>query len=261
MEIAGSVALVTGANRGLGREFVEQLRERGAKKVYAAARDTSTITTPGVVPVALDVLDPESIERAAQQAGDVTLLVNNAGIATGQNLIRGDLAQVRREMEVNFFGTLTVTRAFADILGGNGGGAIINVLSVLSWFSWDGATSYSAAKAAEWSLTAGTRVELAGQGTQVLGVHLGSAATDMTSDYDGPKLKPSEVIGAALDGLADGAVEVLADDWSRTTKAGLAQDPAEFYPAHTRMAGHLQPAAHGGQDHGHPHVRAGRGAR
>jgi NAD(P)-dependent dehydrogenase (short-subunit alcohol dehydrogenase family) len=234
VEIAGSVALVTGANRGLGREFVEQLRERGAKKVYAAARDTSTITTPGVVPVALDVLVPESIERAAQQAGDVTLLVNNAGIATGQNLIRGDLAQVRREMEVHFFGTLTVTRAFADILGGNGGGAIINVLSVLSWFSWDGATSYSAAKAAEWSLTAGTRVELAGQGTQVLGVHLGSAATDMTGDYDGPKLKPSEVIGAALDGLADGAVEVLADEWSRITKAGLAQDPAEFYAAAVR---------------------------
>ncbi|WP_431875852.1 SDR family oxidoreductase [Amycolatopsis sacchari] len=234
MDIVGSVALVTGANRGLGREFVEQLRERGAKKVYAAARDTSTITTPGVVPLALDLLDPESIERAAQQAGDVTLLVNNAGIATGQNLIRGDLAKVRREMETHFFGTLAVTRAFADILGRNEGGAIINVLSVLSWFSWGGATSYSAAKAAEWSLTAGTRVELADQGTQVLGVHLGTADTDMTSDYDGAKLKPSEVVGAALDGLADGAVEVLADEWSRTVKAGLAQDPAEFYAAAPR---------------------------
>ena len=231
MDIVGSVALVTGANRGLGREFVEQLRERGAKKVYAAARDVATVTTPGVVPVALDLLDPAGIERAARQAGDVTLLVNNAGISTGQNLVRGDLAEVRREMETHFFGTLAVTRAFADVLGRNGGGAIVNVLSALSWFSWNGATSYSAAKAAEWGLTAGTRVELADQGTQVLGVHLGAADTDMMGDYDGPLLKPRDVVAAALDGLAEGAVEVLVDDWSRTVKAGLAQDPAEFYAA------------------------------
>ncbi|HUQ61568.1 SDR family oxidoreductase [Lentzea sp.] len=229
MDIEGSVALVTGANRGLGKEFVSQLVERGAKKVYATARDVSTITTPGVVPLALDLLDPASIELAAQQAGDVTLLVNNAGISTGQNLVRGDLAQVRREMETHFFGTLGVTRAFADILGHNGGGAIINVLSALSWFSWNGATSYSAAKAAEWSLTAGTRAELAGQGTQVLGLHLGAADTDMMAGYEGPLLKASDVVKAAFDGLTDGAVEVLVDEWSRTVKAGLAADPAEFY--------------------------------
>jgi NAD(P)-dependent dehydrogenase (short-subunit alcohol dehydrogenase family) len=231
VDIVGSVALVTGANRGLGREFVEQLRERGAEKVYAAARDVSTVTTPGVVPLAVDLLDPAGIERAARQAGDVTLLVNNAGITTGQNLVRGELAEIRREMETHFFGTLAVTRAFADILGRNGGGAIINVLSALSWFSWDGATSYSAAKAAEWSLTAGTRVELAGQGTQVLGLHLGAADTDMMRGYEGPLLKPRDVVRAALDGLTDGAAEVLVDDWSRTVKAGLAQDPAEFYAA------------------------------
>jgi NAD(P)-dependent dehydrogenase (short-subunit alcohol dehydrogenase family) len=229
MDIVGSVALVTGANRGLGREFVSQLRERGAKKVYAAARDISTITTPGVVPLTLDLLDQAGIERAAQQAGDVTLLVNNAGITTNQNLVRGDLAEIRREMETHFFGTLAVTRAFADILGRNGGGAVLNVLSALSWFSWNGATAYAAAKAAEWSLTAGTRVELADQGTQVLGLHLGAADTDMMAGYDGPLLKVSDVVRAALDGLADGAVEVLVDDWSRTVKAGLAEDPAEFY--------------------------------
>lgn len=229
MDIQGSVALVTGANRGLGRQFVGQLLERGASKVYATARSTADITTPGVDVLALDLLDPSSVDRAAAAAGDVTLVVNNAGVSTYQNLVRGELAEVRREMETNFFGTLTVTRAFADVLAANGGGAIVNVLSALSWFAWNGVTSYSAAKAAEWSLTAGTRVELADQGTQVLGVHLGAADTDMMAGYDGPLLDPAEVVRAALDGLAAGEVEVLVDDWSRTAKAGLAEDPARFY--------------------------------
>jgi NAD(P)-dependent dehydrogenase (short-subunit alcohol dehydrogenase family) len=229
MNIEGSVALVTGANRGLGRHFAEQLLERGAAKVYATARDPRTITTPGVEALALDLLDPASIESAVAAAGDVTLLVNNAGVSTYQNLIRGDMAEIRREMETHFFGTLAVTRALADILARNGGGAIINVLSALSWFSWNGATSYSAAKTAEWGLTSGTRVELAEQGTQVLGVHLGAADTDMMAGYDGPLLDPADVVRAALDGLAAGSVEVVVDDWSRTVKAGLAQDPAAFY--------------------------------
>jgi len=229
MNIEGSVALVTGANRGMGRRFTEQLLERGAAKVYATARDPRSITTPGVQALALDLLDPDTISAVAEIAGDVTLLVNNAGVSTYQNLIRGDLDEIHREMDTQFFGTLAVTRAFADTLGRNGGGAIINVLSALSWFSWDGVTSYSAAKAAEWSLTNGTRVELAAQGTHVLGVHLGAADTDMMSGYEGPLLDPAEVVCAALDGLAAGSVEVLVDDWSRTAKAGLAQAPAAFY--------------------------------
>lgn len=173
MIIEGSIPLVTGANRGLGRHFSQQLLERGAAKVYATARDPKSITTAGVEVLALDLLDQDTIDAAAAAASDVTLLVNNAGVSTYQNLIRGDLGEIRREMNTHFFGTLSVTRAFADTLARNGGGAIVNVLSALSWFSWDGVTSYSAAKAAEWSLTAGTRVELAAQGTQVLGVHLG----------------------------------------------------------------------------------------
>ncbi len=229
MNIEGSVALVTGANRGLGRHFTEQLLQRGAAKVYATARDPQTITTPGVELLAVDLLDQDTIDAAARAAGDVTLLVNNAGVSTYQNLIRGDLADIRREMNTHFFGNLAVSRAFADILARNGGGGIINVLSALSWFSWDGATSYSAAKAAEWSLTNGTRVELAAQGTQVVGVHLGAADTDMMAGYDGPLLEPAAVVRAALDGLAAGSVEVLVDDWSRTVKAALAHDPAPFY--------------------------------
>jgi NAD(P)-dependent dehydrogenase (short-subunit alcohol dehydrogenase family) len=229
MNVEGSVALVTGANRGLGRQFSQQLLDRGAKKVYATARNPETITTAGVEVLELDLLDHDTIEKAAAAAGDVTLLVNNAGVSTYQNLIRGDIAEIRREMETHFFGTLAVTRAFADALGRNGGGGIVNVLSALSWFSWNGVTSYSAAKAAEWSLTAGTRVELSAQGTHVLGVHFGAADTDMMAGYEGPLLDPADVVRAALDGLAAGAVEVLVDDWSRAAKAGLAEDPAVFY--------------------------------
>lgn len=229
MEIEGTIALVTGANRGLGRHFAEQLLERGAAKVYATARNPLSVTSPGVEVLAVDLLDPGTIQAAAAAASDVNLLVNNAGVSTYQNLIRGDLAEIRREMDTHFFGTLAVTRAFADTLANNGGGAIVNVLSALSWFSWDGVTSYSAAKAAEWSLTNATRVELAPQHTQVVGVHLGAADTEMMSGYDGPLLDPADVVRAALDGLATGSVEVLVDEWSRTVKAGLAQDPAHFY--------------------------------
>jgi NAD(P)-dependent dehydrogenase (short-subunit alcohol dehydrogenase family) len=197
--------------------------------VYAAARNPAAITVPGVEVLALDLLDQASIDAAAEVAQDVTLLVNNAGVSAGQNLVRGDLAEVRRELDTNFFGTLAVTRAFADVLAANGGGAIVNVLSALSFFSFPGATSYSASKAAEWSLTAGTRVELAGQGTQVVGLHLGGADTDMMAGYDGPLLDPADVVRAALDGLEAGQVEVLVDDWSRTAKAGVAAEPAAFY--------------------------------
>ncbi|MGI8590576.1 MAG: SDR family oxidoreductase [Nakamurella sp.] len=224
-----SVALVTGANRGLGRHFAEQLLERGAAKVYATARDPRSITASGVEVLALDLLQPDTIATAAAAAVDVTLLINNAGVSTYQNLIRGDLAEIRREMGTHFFGTLAVTPAFADTLARNGGGAILDVLSALSWFSWDGVTSYSAAKAAEWSLTNGTRVELASQGTQVVGVHLGAADTDMMAGYQGPLLDPVDVVRTALDELVPGSVEVLVDDWSRTVKAGLTQDPATFY--------------------------------
>ena len=229
MDIAGSVALVTGANRGLGAHFATQLLERGAAKVYAAARNPAAVTVEGVEVLALDLLDQASIDAAAEVAQDVTLLINNAGVSAGQNLVRGDQAEVRREMETNFFGTLAVTRAFADVLAAHGGGGIVNVLSALSFFSFPGATSYSASKAAEWSLTAGTRVELAAQGTQVLGLYLGGADTDMMAGYDGPLLDPAEVVRTALDGLEAGQVEVAVDDWSRMAKAGVAEDAAVFY--------------------------------
>ena len=233
MQIERAVALVTGANRGIGRHFAAQLVERGAK-VYATARDPGAIDLPGVVPLRIDLTDAASIAAAAEQAGDVTLLVNNAGISTGANLIDGDLADVRAEMETHFFGTLAVVRAFAPILAANGGGAVLNVLSALSWFSYDGGTAYCAAKSAEWSLTNGIRLELAKQGTLVTGLHLGLTDTDMTRGMSGDKGDPADVARAGLDGIAAGALEVLADATSRRVKAALSGDPALLYPGVVR---------------------------
>lgn len=229
MRISGSIALVTGANRGIGRAFARQLVERGAARVYATARQPEKIDIPGIERLRLDITDPQSVRAAAAAAPDVTLLVNNAGITTGTNLVTGDLSTIRSEMDTHFYGTLDMVRAFAPILGGNGGGALLNVLSALSWFSYDGANAYAAAKAAEWSLTNGVRLELAGQGTLVTGLHLGAADTDMMADYDGDKMDPADVVRAALDGIEAGRIEVLADGWSRHVKASLANDPSAFY--------------------------------
>ncbi|WCN84042.1 SDR family oxidoreductase [Micromonospora sp. LH3U1] len=231
MRISGSIALVTGANRGIGRHFARQLLERGAAKVYATARNPEQIDTPGVDKLRLDITDPRSVEEAAAVASDVTLLINNAGISTWTNLVTGDLSKIRSELDTHFYGTLSMVRAFAPVLGANGGGGILNVLSALSWFSYNGANAYGAAKAAEWSLTNGIRLELAGQGTLVTGLHLGSADTDMSAGYDGEKVDPADVVRAALDGIEAGRIEVLADEWSAYVKASLANDPSAFYTA------------------------------
>jgi NAD(P)-dependent dehydrogenase (short-subunit alcohol dehydrogenase family) len=235
MEIANSVALVTGANRGLGRQFARQLLDRGAAKVYATARNPDRVDLPGVEVLRLDVTDPGSIAAAASVAADVTLLVNNAGVITGENLVTGDPAAIRLEMDTHFYGTLDVIRAFAPVLAANGGGAILNVLSSMSWVSYDRATAYSAAKAAQWSLTNGVRVELAGQGTLVTGLLLGPTDTDMTAGLDMPKNDPADVVRAALDGVAADRIEVLADQGVVDLKAALAADPTLLYPRTARV--------------------------
>ncbi|AJE43872.1 SDR family oxidoreductase [Streptomyces nodosus] len=232
MDIAGSTALVTGANRGIGRRFVEHLLERGAEKVYATARRPESIGSldPRITPLHLDLLDEESISKAAAVAKDVTLLVNNAGISTGANLLTDDLGMIRQDLETHVFGTLRVIRAFAPALASNGGGAIVNILSVLSWVATaEGSGSYSVAKAAEWNMTNGVRVELAGQKTLVQGVHLGAADTDMMAGRDAPKIDPADVARAALDGVQAGVIEVLVDDPSRFVKSVLGGDLGQLY--------------------------------
>ncbi|HEY3562092.1 MAG TPA: SDR family oxidoreductase [Kribbella sp.] len=229
MKVSGSVALVTGASRGIGRQFARSLLERGARKVYATARTPGSIELPGVETLELDITDPASIAAAATVATDVDLLINNAGITTSTHLVTGDLDKIRLELDTHFYGTLGMVRAFAPALAANGGGAIVNVLSALSWFSIDGANAYAVAKAAEWSLTNGVRLELARQNTLVTGVHLGAADTDMMAGYEGPKLDPADVVRAVLDGVEADELEVLVDDWSRTVKAALSEDPRAFY--------------------------------
>ncbi|WHP16850.1 SDR family oxidoreductase [Cellulomonas sp. ES6] len=222
-----TTALVTGANRGIGRHLAKQLLERGAT-VYAAARRPETLDLPGARPVALDITDPDAVAAAAELAGDVDLLVNNAGISTGAQLL-GDLDGVRAEMDVNFWGTLAMVRAFAPVLAANGGGAVVNVASALSWFAAPGAGAYAVSKAANWNMSNALRLELAGQGTQVTSVHLGLADTDMARGLDAPKTDPADVARMTLDAVEAGAFEVVVDDWSAMVKASLAQDPRAFY--------------------------------
>ncbi len=231
MQIEGAVVLVTGANRGIGAEFVDHLRKRGAAKIYAAARDAESIQVDGVEALQLDVTDPAQVRAAAAAAGDVQVLINNAGISTGTSLVTGDEATIRREMDTNFYGPLLTTRAFAPILAANGGGAILNVVSALSWFTMPGAGAYAASKAAAWSLTDSIRLELADQGTHVVAVHMGLVDTDMTKGFDAPKLSPSDLATAGLDALESGRTEVLADDWAAFVKSGLTSDPSARYEA------------------------------
>ena len=214
-------ALVTGANRGLGRRFAEQLVERGAK-VYAAARRPETIDVPGVIPVQLDITDPESVARAAEVAGDVNVVINNAGVSTGASLLTGSLDDVRLEMETHYYGTLAVTREFVPIIEANGGGSILNVLSVLSWFHAPAIGAYSAAKAAGWAMTDALRQELAPRGIHVASLHVGYMDTDMADGVPADqKTDPSVVAKLALDGLFAGEPEILADDLTRAVKSQL----------------------------------------
>ncbi|MDN3477373.1 SDR family oxidoreductase [Curtobacterium sp. APC 4022] len=228
MDITGSVALVTGSNRGIGRHFVEQLLQRGASKVYATARRPELVDVPGVEVLALDITDPASVAAAAAAAGDVTLLIDNAGVLSSGSLLTDDLADARRAVDTHLWGTLEMVRAFAPVIERNGGGAIVNVLSALSWFSAPGAGGYAIAKAAEWNMTNAVRLELVGRGVTVQGLHLGAADTDMMAGYDGPMTDPADVVRAALDGVERDATEVLVDDWTRMVKASLAGDPVDF---------------------------------
>jgi NAD(P)-dependent dehydrogenase (short-subunit alcohol dehydrogenase family) len=230
MKIAGSIALVTGANRGLGREFAVQLLERGATKVYATARRPETIDIPGVETLRLDITDQASVAAAAEIARDVSLVVANAGISTGVGLVSADLDDVRLEMDTNFYGTLHTVREFAPVLAANGGGAVITMLSQLSWMSFSGSLAYATSKSAAWGLTNAVRLELADQGTLVTGVMLSATATDMTAAWDVPKNDPADVVRQALDGVEAGSLEVIADANTAAAKAALAGDPAEVYP-------------------------------
>lgn len=235
MQINGATALVTGANRGIGRSFAIELLRRGAK-VYACARRPELIDLTGVEALRLDITDPDQVDAVAARAADVDILINNAADTAGGNLVTGDLQAIRSVMDTNFYGTLAMIRAFAPILAGNGGGAILNVLSAAAWTTVDGNTAYAAAKSAQWGLTNGVRIELASQGTLVAALVPGLVGTATLYEFaeregivfaEGTVQEPEELVALALDGLAADDVEIL-DPTGRQAKEFLAGPPRTF---------------------------------
>jgi NAD(P)-dependent dehydrogenase (short-subunit alcohol dehydrogenase family) len=229
MKIEGCTALVTGANRGLGKAYAEALLAAGAAKVYAGARDPVVITDPRLTPIRLDVASPGDIAAAAVRCGDVNLLINNAGaMLTTPMLAEDSETAMRREMEVNVYGLLGMVRAFAPVLARNGGGAVVNMLSVVSWYVYPFNATYCASKHAALAVTDAVRIQLKAQGTQVVGVYAGFIDTDMAGGFEGPKTSPQQVAEATLDGVRTGQDHVLADNSSRDIRAALRTDPVKF---------------------------------
>jgi len=227
-KLAESTVLVTGANGGLGTEFVRQALARGARRVYATARKPQEWDDARVVPLTLDVTDVTSVNAAAATAGDTTIVINNAGGSAARTLLTAPLDEVRALYETNVFGPLAVAQAFAPVLAGNGGGALVDIHSALSWLAVPGA--YSSTKAALWSVTNSLRLELAAQGTQVVGAHLGYTDTPLIAHLDVDKEDPRDIVAAIYDGLEAGEVEVLADDTSRHVKQQLSKPLSALYP-------------------------------
>ncbi|MEV0672089.1 SDR family oxidoreductase [Mycobacterium sp. NPDC050441] len=215
-QIKGATAVVTGGRQGLGKAIVDELLARGAAKVYATSRRPEPSTDPRIVVVQAEVTDDDSVARLAALAGDATIVVNNAGVTGGKSLLNSDLDDIRSVLETNLFGALRVTRAFAPRLAG---GTLVNIASVLSWLPGFGA--YGVSKAALWSANNSLRLELDGQGTDVIGVYLGYTDTSMTADLDVPKNDPADVARQIVDGIESGATEVLADELTRQTRAAV----------------------------------------
>lgn len=232
MKLDNAVVLITGANRGLGLAFAREALARGARKVYAAVRDPASVTLAGVVPVKLDVTKPEDVAAAALACTDVTVLVNNAGIAaTGGFLADDAVESAKRHFDTNVYGIVRMSKAFAPVLAGNGGGAILNVLSIASWINGPLLGVYAASKSAAWGVTNGLRQELREQKTQVVGMHVGFVDTDLTRGLDVPKSSPELIVARTFDALEAGAEEVLADEQTRAVKQGLSAEPAVYLQA------------------------------
>ncbi len=220
MDLRNRVVFVTGAAGGLGQQFVTQSLARGAAKVYAAARRDHPWDDPRIVPVHLDVTDPGQISAAAATAPDTDVLINNAGVGGAPSLLASPEEQIRATFEANVFGPLLLVRAFAPVLARNGGGAVVDIHSVLSWLARPGA--YAASKTAFWGLTNALRLELADQKTQVVGAHLGYADTPLIAHLtDVDKSDPALIVSRILDALERGDDEAIADDVSRQVQSIL----------------------------------------
>jgi len=235
MKLDNAVVLITGANRGLGLAFAREALARGARKVYAAARDPASVTLAGVVPIKLDVTKPEDVAAAARECADVTLVINNAGIAAVGSVLADDAVEsAKRHFDTNVYGVMRMSKAFAPVLAANGGGAILNVLSVASWINGPLLGVYAASKSAAWGVTNGMRQELRAQKTQVVGMHVGFVDTDLTKGIDAPKSSPEVIVKRTFDALEAGAEEVLADENTRAVKQGLSAEPGVYLQSFER---------------------------
>jgi NAD(P)-dependent dehydrogenase (short-subunit alcohol dehydrogenase family) len=243
MHVEGSVALVTGANRGLGQAFARSLIDKGASRVYAAARRPEEITDNDVTPVRLDITSAEQVADASRRCTDVNLLINNAVEVIQSPLIAaGSLEPARAQMETNYFGTLAMCQAFAPVLARNGGGAIVNMCSIVSFFNVPSMGSFCPTKAALWSMTHGIRIELRSQGTQVVSVHVGFIDTRQSAGFDVPKHAPADIAAKVIQAVEGGSEEVLADERTRQVKANVPRDLELIYPEvarqwHSSLAG------------------------
>jgi len=232
MKLDNATVLITGANRGIGLAFAKAALARGARQVYAGARDPKSVTLPGVTPIRLDVNSPDEIAAAVRVAGDVTVVINNAGIAQFGDLLAQDAeACLRQQLETNVIGVLRVSQAFAPVLAANGGGALLNVASVASWITSPVLAGYAVTKSATWSLSNGLRNALRGQQTQVLTLHMAFVDTDMTQRIAAPKSTPEDIVARAFDALEAGADEVLADEMTQRVKLGLSAQPGVYLQA------------------------------
>ncbi|HEY9068469.1 MAG TPA: SDR family oxidoreductase [Burkholderiaceae bacterium] len=229
MKLDNATVLITGANRGIGLAFAREALKRGARKVYAAARDPGSVTLAGVIPIKLDVTNDADVAAAARECGDVNFLVNNAGIASFGGFLAEDAVEsAKRHFDTNVYGLIRMSRAFAPVLARNGGGALLNVLSIASWINGPLLGVYAASKSAAWGVTNGLRQELRAQGTQVVGLHVGFVDTDLTKGIDAPKSSPEAIVAYTYDAVEAGAQEVLADERTRAVKLGLSAEPGVY---------------------------------
>jgi NAD(P)-dependent dehydrogenase (short-subunit alcohol dehydrogenase family) len=220
MDVQGSVALVTGANRGLGKAYVEELLAANCSKIYAGMRTPQPSGDDRVIPVRLDVTSPEAIGDAARMCSDVNIVINNAGVMFSAPILSAYAEEaIRAEMDVNVYGPMRMARAFAPILAANGGGALANMLSVVSWFIPPSVATYAASKHAALAVTESLRIELKAQGTQVVAIHAGFIDTDMAAHITPPKVSPYIVARATLDAIRNGDDIALADERSQQIAA------------------------------------------
>lgn len=232
MKIQGRNVLITGSNRGIGRALVDAVLERGAARVYASARSGSSLAAIAalrdgrVVPLELDITSPEQARRAAEEAKDVDLVINNAGVLASFGVLAGSPADVQRDIETNFFGLLHLARAFTPVLAGRKDTALVSILSVASLANMPALGGYSASKAAAWSLTQALRAELGKQGVPVFAVFPGPVDTDMSRGFDMPKTPAPAVARAVLDGVEASLLDIFPDAMSRDVGALFAKDPA-----------------------------------